>query len=1207
MRKALRILVKLVLALVVLALLAGVAGYVYITSQRGLDMIATRGSALASSDGMIVSIDGMSGSLFSDLSVRAVTVADADGVWLELHGVRVQWAPRQLLRKQPPLQVVHADEILLARLPKPAAEEAAKPAEASSGSMSLKEIAAYLPKEIFIGQFWVKPEVAGVEQKLALNGGDNADSYALHLKTIEGVETALDLTVVPRERDFDLQLTFREAPAGIVGALAGLPSDTALALDAKGAADVDGAIRLTEARVAAGTLTVQANAMYQPKDGAMDVNAVLNAPDMELAQAMSGTAMSGSVAATVGVKGTLDALQLALKVESPHLVVDQNTLDALLVDAAGSANVSAWGTDGFTAEGTIEANTHYDGKPAKFAAHITDADATLTIKQLAASYADMGITGDIVAKGSPEVFDLTADTALTSPFGASTLKLDGKVDVPQKQYVGKTAGKFTYLKETFDFAAEVDATDARASLKQLSLKGPGATVAGAVDVKIAEQLADGKLTIRAGDLAPLGRLLRQPLAGAVNADVVLASNGSKQRVDAKATAEKLQAAGIRIGRAELVAKADDVKTLDVIAADVKAQSVVTGTTIVDSLVASAKGSLKKGLAIALEGKGSADKQPWALKLAGQAEQPAENQAVLQLKTLEGKFANAPMRLEAPATMRYAPTRSELTPFTLAVAEGTVRAKGVMTPASVSGEVVINHVALDKLPTLALPKGKLDGTLTLAGSAKAPALTWKASTALVMETIPLNVAAHGDWKNGTLNNTATVTSDKANATAVVALKAPLTLEPFNAGINDATKLAGEVKLQLPLSMFNAQLRPSGNRVSGDVSGQASLQGTLGKPSFNGKFTLANGSYDQNDTGICLRDMNATITGTQQAVSLDDFHATDNDKNKFTANGKLALTGTQTFSGGAKFDQFRLFCGGMASGDIDGTLKASGTPQAMTVAGKLALGPLNVQIPGNNASSNIPSVDAQWVKAGAKQEAAAKPSIVALDIAIDVPNQLFVRGRGLDAEFAGGLRITGTADKPSIIGSLERKRGKFTLFDRVLSLETATLRFEGAVPPSPYLDVKADTVVNNTTISVLLSGAAVKPKLSLTSTPALPQDELLAQLLFGRQLDKISPFQAIKLAQATRTLAGMDSGPDMLGKIRDTLGLDALDVGSSDGGGVSVTTGKYLTDKVFVGVTQGTMPEDRKVTTEINLAPSISGKTAVDAGGNQSVGVDWKHDY
>lgn len=167
----------------------------------------------------------------------------------------------------------------------------------------------------------------------------------------------------------------------------------------------------------------------------------------------------------------------------------------------------------------------------------------------------------------------------------------------------------------------------------------------------------------------------------------------------------------------------------------------------------------------------------------------------------------------------------------------------------------------------------------------------------------------------------------------------------------------------------------------------------------------------------------------------------------------------------------------------------------------------------------------------------------------------------------------------------------------------------MPPSPYLAVKATTTAQGTEITLNVTGTAAKPQLALTSNPSLPQDEVLALLLFGRKLANISPFEAIKLAQATRVLAGLDGGePGILDKARQTLGVDTLDIGSGgDDGDVTVTTGKYLTDDVYVSVEQGAEPEDRLLKTEVELTPSISGNTTVDGVGNQSIGIEWKRDY
>ena len=973
-------------------------------------------------------------------------------------------------------------------------------------------------------------------------------------------------------------------------------------------ADMKGDIRIHAAQLKAGSLEAEAKGAYALSENHVDLQLSAKAPDMYVLQALSGMPMSGSATLQATAKGTPDAMAITLDAVTPHLVVEDNRVEDLTLHAEGTMNPHAWGSDTFAVTGSLALEGKHNNAPVTLTLHGDGKEGRVTLPELAARYGENSFTGKLQADGTLARFDLTMDGAINTPDGHSTFTAEGNVDSETQRYKGTVNGTFEHQKHRFDLAAKLDADAARADIERFTLKGPGAEVEGSASIAITEQLADATLKIRATDLAPLGKLLDQPLAGSLTADLALKQNSGKQRIMLQAKAQQLLLPGARIAALNLDATAVDAKAMEGLDITLDATGLVADTLQADTLKATAKGGMKDGLSVALQGHGQLEKKPWQLAFSGKAQQPKAQQYRLDLATLEGSYDQAPIRMAAPATLIHQPNVSSLSPLTLQLADGTIRAEGTLKGTTASGKIVISKLALQKLPAAGLPDATLDATLTVSGTAAAPVLAWNATSDGELDGMPLAVTVNGGWRDGTLQSAAKLTAEEANAQLQATLPARLSLQPLTTTLGDQTALKGTVKAAVPLSMFNARLRPAGHRLGGMFAGDASLAGTLGNPFFNGAFKLTDGRYDHNETGICLRDMQARIAGTRQAVTLEEFSATDSAKKKLTATGALALSGVPTLAAKAHFDDFKLFCGGMMNGQIDGTIAANGTTHAMTVAGKLALGPLNIQLPGARVSSNIPEVPVTWVRPGEQQETATSPSVIALDILIDAPQQLFIRGRGLDAEFGGKLAITGTATTPKLDGQFDKRRGTFALLDRLLTLDTASIMFEGPMPPSPFLRVSASTKVNANTITVSLSGNAAKPKLALSSSPALPQDEVLAQLLFGRQLETISAFEAIQLAQATRTLAGLDGGgPGIIGTIRNALGLDRLEVGADEDSNVNVSTGKYITDDVYVGVVQGAKPEDREIVTEITLTPSISGKTAVDSIGNQSVGMEWKRDY
>ncbi|HMG51768.1 MAG TPA: translocation/assembly module TamB domain-containing protein, partial [Inquilinus sp.] len=237
----------------------------------------------------------------------------------------------------------------------------------------------------------------------------------------------------------------------------------------------------------------------------------------------------------------------------------------------------------------------------------------------------------------------------------------------------------------------------------------------------------------------------------------------------------------------------------------------------------------------------------------------------------------------------------------------------------------------------------------------------------------------------------------------------------------------------------------------------------------------------------------------------------------------------------------------------------------------------------------------------------PSQIALDIAVDAPNQVYVRGQGVDAELQGQLHIVGTTSTPDIQGAFEMRRGYIAKFGQRLDFEHGRITFDGGVM-DPRLDFLASSKAGDVTAHIQVAGYASKPELTLSSSPELPQDEVLSRLLFGQATGQLSPTQAIQLAQAAAELAGVGTpGSGLLSGIQKSLGLDQLDFNTNAAGASSVGIGRYLTKGVRVGVEQGIDAGDTKATVTLDITPNI--KAQAEAGGESGggLGVTMEWDY
>lgn len=234
---------------------------------------------------------------------------------------------------------------------------------------------------------------------------------------------------------------------------------------------------------------------------------------------------------------------------------------------------------------------------------------------------------------------------------------------------------------------------------------------------------------------------------------------------------------------------------------------------------------------------------------------------------------------------------------------------------------------------------------------------------------------------------------------------------------------------------------------------------------------------------------------------------------------------------------------------------------------------------------------------------------LDVDIETPGRTFVRGRGIDSEWKGSFHVTGAAIEPPIAGNASLVRGRFNLLGKRFALTRGVVQFSGGWPPAPALDVESETQLKDMTGFLKVSGTTAAPVVTIESDPPAARDEILARMLFNRDLAHVSPIEAIQLAEAADLLAGRKGLFQFTERARKILRVDNIDVAQENGDmkDSSVRVGKYLRNDVYVQVEQGLGAETGKVQTEVSITPNLSVESTVDRNAKTGIGLKWKKDY
>jgi translocation and assembly module TamB len=290
----------------------------------------------------------------------------------------------------------------------------------------------------------------------------------------------------------------------------------------------------------------------------------------------------------------------------------------------------------------------------------------------------------------------------------------------------------------------------------------------------------------------------------------------------------------------------------------------------------------------------------------------------------------------------------------------------------------------------------------------------------------------------------------------------------------------------------------------------------------------------------------------------------------------------------------------------------------IAGDIALGQTDLQIPstGLGGVASFPDLThraepaavrrtrgfAGLIESGtAARRAPSRP--YGLNIGISAPNRVFIRGRGLDAEMGGQFRITGTTLAPVPAGALTLIRGRLDLLGKRFVFTEGRIGVDGALLPE--LRLVAITQTDAGEAGIIVEGPADAPEIRFTSALGLPEEEVVARLLFGRGLDQLTPFQAAQLAAAVASLTGR-GGAGIMDRLRQGLGLDDFDIGTDDSGDTQLRAGRYLSENIYTDLTV-TSGGKSEVSINLDLTPSVTVKGRASSDGQTGLGVFFERDY
>ncbi|HEU0135294.1 MAG TPA: translocation/assembly module TamB domain-containing protein, partial [Allosphingosinicella sp.] len=402
------------------------------------------------------------------------------------------------------------------------------------------------------------------------------------------------------------------------------------------------------------------------------------------------------------------------------------------------------------------------------------------------------------------------------------------------------------------------------------------------------------------------------------------------------------------------------------------------------------------------------------------------------------------------------------------------------------------------------------------------------------------------------------------------------------------------------------------VSGPVAVGADARGTLSNPQIRGSLRTERARIESAVTGMVIDNVRAAGRFGGSKLVLDSFAGTTKRGGTVSGRATFDLAGAKGFGIDIALQAkaAQLLDRDDIKAQVTGPIAIRSDGETGSISGKVDLTSGSFRLGAVTASAQVPRLAVRELnRPSGEPPAPRRLSPWRLDLDVEARNRLMVTGLGINSEWSADLKIAGTVTEPRISGRADLVRGSYDFAGRRFDLERGQIRFLGESPVNPVLDITAEGGVQGLNAVIRVTGRGQRPEISFTSTPALPQDELLSRLLFGTSITNLSAPEALQLAAAVASLNDSGGGLDPINAVRAATGLDRLRIVPADittGQGTAIAAGKYLGRRVYVEVVTDARGYSATLV-EYQITRWLSILSSISTIGRESVNVRVSKDY
>lgn len=426
---------------------------------------------------------------------------------------------------------------------------------------------------------------------------------------------------------------------------------------------------------------------------------------------------------------------------------------------------------------------------------------------------------------------------------------------------------------------------------------------------------------------------------------------------------------------------------------------------------------------------------------------------------------------------------------------------------------------------------------------------------------------------------------------------------------------------------AHMVPQIENISGQIKGKMAFTGDWQKASYQGSIKLYNGQASMPEHGIVAQNVNAEFTSHNQP-NIKINASAKLGKGLLKVQGALAwLHGQPALVLSINGKNVTVANLPFAHVNVSPALVFTQNKFARSLTGSIKVDSAQIDADRYRKQTYKQNPDIVFVNDHNQIIHDKKTLPFPVDIFVDTGKNTHFSGFGITTGITGQINIFSEANQPTVVnGRLHLVNGHYSAYGKHFTVSKGQLVYLKNPIDDPGIDVYAtyDLTaisasagdVSDITVGVHVTGSVRHVRLSMFSDPSMTQENILSYIITGGPLSSVGPGGQSALSQAAVSFAASGGNLSVLDKIRQSLSLNQLRVGSlsniptndlqgdraSSGpeqNNTAVFIGKAITSRFYVSYGIGLFNQQQIFQTHFKLSHHWSIKTdnsTLDSGGD-----------